>query len=72
MTGEADHRLYRLETTRHRCPMCGAVGFCDVSPHPWFREDRIAIRCRECRHVWPDRPLSVPEIIAPRVTEGPS
>jgi hypothetical protein len=34
------------------CPMCGHNGTVDVSPHVFFSLDRMALRCRKCKHVW--------------------
>lgn len=35
-----------------RCPDCDNLERCDTSPHVFFEKDRMALRCRKCRHVW--------------------
>lgn len=61
MTGQATMRVIKAQATEYTCPKCGHKGFCDVSPHVYFVEDRLALRCQACRHVWPDEPIGGPE-----------
>lgn len=35
------------------CPKCERDGICDVSTDAYFVQDKLALRCRTCRHVWP-------------------
>lgn len=57
MTGETDMRTMAMQAQEHTCPKCGHKAFCDVSPHVYFAEDRLALRCKKCKHVWPERPF---------------
>lgn len=52
MTGQTQMRVLVAERQEHVCPECGHKGFCDVSPHLFFAEDKLALRCAKCRHVW--------------------
>jgi primosomal protein N' len=42
----------RLRSMAHKCSACGNVGRCEVSEHYLFCQDRVALRCKRCRHVW--------------------
>ena len=39
-------------TSKHVCPKCGHAGVCEASPHLFFAEDKLALRCIPCRHIW--------------------
>jgi hypothetical protein len=34
------------------CPSCERMQTCAISEHSHFVNDRIALRCEECRHIW--------------------
>ena len=34
------------------CPSCDRMQTCAISEHSHFVNDRIALRCEECRHIW--------------------
>lgn len=36
------------------CPQCSHMGGVDTSEHVFFARNRLALRCRQCGHVWED------------------
>jgi hypothetical protein len=34
------------------CPNCGIHDIAHTSPHMLFHQDRMAFRCRSCKHIW--------------------
>jgi hypothetical protein len=38
---------------RVKCPKCGHTDKADASSHVYFDQNKWALRCRVCHHVWP-------------------